>query len=324
MSYIGKEPQYTDFLSKFFSGDGTAITVTLDASPPNEAALLVFIDGVRQDTSAYTVSGYSLTFTGTVPSGTNNVQVVHLGIAQDTQVPVDDSVSTAKIQDDAVTSAKLDTNISIDGDLTVDTNTLYVDSTNNKVGIGTTSPNSKLTISSGSSHGHFNYANTAEDGAIPLIGSFNNSDPSAATYGWGFFDSSSTGNLTLYRRSGSTTGTKTAEFNRTNGDFGFDSGYGSTATAYGCRAWVFFNGTGSVTINGSANVSSIVDNGVGNWTVNLTNALPDTNYCAEVTTQLGTFCGSPGRPSTSSFVVDTRNTSLGAYDSSTNNIAIFR
>ena len=104
----------------------------------------------------------------------------------------------------------------------------------------------------------------------------------------------------------------------------FDSGYGSTATAYGCRAWVFFDGTGSVTINGSANVSSIVDNGVGNWTVNLTNALPDTNYCAEVTTQLGTFCGSPGRPSTSSFVVDTRNTSLGAYDSSTNNIAIFR
>ena len=137
MSYIGKEPQYTDFLSKFFSGDGTAMTVTLDASPPNEAALLVFIDGVRQDTSAYTVSGYSLTFTGTVPSGTNNVQVVHLGIAQDTQVPVDGSV----------TSAKLDTNIAIDGDLTVDTNTLHVDSTNNRVGIGTTSPAKELDVS---------------------------------------------------------------------------------------------------------------------------------------------------------------------------------
>lgn len=122
MSYIGKEPQYADFLSKFFNGDGTAMTVTLDASPPNEAALLVFIDGVRQDTSAYTVSGYSLTFTGTVPSGTNNVQVVHLGIAQDTQVPVDDSVSTAKIQDDAVTSAKLanSLNITSGNSLTID------------------------------------------------------------------------------------------------------------------------------------------------------------------------------------------------------------
>ena len=146
MSYIGKEPQYTDFLSKFFNGDGTAMTVTLDASPPNEAALLVFIDGVRQDTSAYTVSGYSLTFTGAVPSGTNNVQVVHLGIAQDTQVPVDDSVSTVKIQDDAVTSAKLDTNIAIDGDLTVDTNTLHVDSTNNRVGVGTTTPAESLNL----------------------------------------------------------------------------------------------------------------------------------------------------------------------------------
>jgi len=278
MSYIGKEPQYTDFLSKFFNGDGTAMTVTLDASPPNEAALLVFIDGVRQDTSAYTVSGYSLTFTGAVPSGTNNVQVVHLGIAQDTQVPVDDSVSTAKIQDDAVTSAKLDTNIAIDGDLTVDTDTLYVDSTNNKVGISNTSPNSKLTISSGSRHGHFNYANTSEDGAIPLIGSFNNADPSAATYGWGFYDSDSTGNLTLYRRSGSTTGTKTAEFNRTNGDFGFDSGYGSTATAYGCRAWVNFDGTGTVAIRDSGNVSSVTDLGAGDYRVNFTTAMPDANY----------------------------------------------
>ena len=278
MSYIGKEPQFTQYPSKFFNGDGTAMTVTLDYSPPNAAALLVFIDGVRQDTSAYTLSGTSLTFTGAVPSGTNNVQVVHLGIAQDTQVPVDDSVSTVKIQDDAVTSAKLDTNIAIDGDLTVDTNTLHVDSTNNKVGIGTTSPNSKLTISSGSSHGHFNYANTSEDGAIPLIGSFNNSDPSAATYGWGFYDSSSTGNLTLYRRSGSTTGTKTAEFNRTNGDFGFDSGYGSTATAYGCRAWVNFNGTGTVAIRVSANVSSITDNATGHYTVNFATAMPDSDY----------------------------------------------
>jgi len=138
MSYIGKEPQYTDFLSKFFSGDGTAMTVTLDASPPNEAALLVFIDGVRQDTSAYTVSGYSLTFTGAVPSGTNNVQVVHLGIAQDTQVPVDDSVSTAKIQDDAVTSAKLanSLNITSGNSLTIDSGATITNNGTNGGGFG--------------------------------------------------------------------------------------------------------------------------------------------------------------------------------------------
>jgi len=60
----------------------------------------------------------------------------------------------------------------------------------------------------------------------------------------------------------------------------FDSGYGSVATAYGCRAWVNFNGIGTVAIKASGNVSSITDNGVGNYTVNYTNAISDANYCA--------------------------------------------
>ena len=59
----------------------------------------------------------------------------------------------------------------------------------------------------------------------------------------------------------------------------FDSGYGSTATAYGCRAWVNFNGTGTVAIRESGNVSSITDNGgLGDYTVNFTTAMPDANY----------------------------------------------
>jgi len=58
----------------------------------------------------------------------------------------------------------------------------------------------------------------------------------------------------------------------------FNSGYGSVATAYGCRAWVNFNGTGTVAIRGSGNVSSITDNGTGDYTVNFTTAMPDGNY----------------------------------------------
>lgn len=58
----------------------------------------------------------------------------------------------------------------------------------------------------------------------------------------------------------------------------FNSGYGSLATAYGCRAWVNFNGTGTVAIRGSGNVTSITDNGTGDYTVNFTNAMPDVNY----------------------------------------------
>jgi len=45
-----------------------------------------------------------------------------------------------------------------------------------------------------------------------------------------------------------------------------------------CRAWVNFNGTGTVAIRNSGNVSSITDNSSGNYTVNFTTAMPDTNY----------------------------------------------
>ena len=62
------------------------------------------------------------------------------------------------------------------------------------------------------------------------------------------------------------------------GDFQFNSGYGSVATAFGCRAWVNFNGTGTVAIRASGNVSSITDNGTGDYRVNLTAAMPDVNY----------------------------------------------
>jgi len=107
MSYIGNEPRFTQFPSKFFNGDGSSQTVTLDYAPPNKAAILVFIAGVRQDTDAYTLTGTSLTFTGTVPSGTNNVQVVHLGLTVQVPAPADDTITTAKIQDDAITAAKI-------------------------------------------------------------------------------------------------------------------------------------------------------------------------------------------------------------------------
>jgi len=60
----------------------------------------------------------------------------------------------------------------------------------------------------------------------------------------------------------------------------FNSGYGSVATAYGCRAWVNFNGEGTLTILESGNVSSVTDNGIGKYTVNFTTAMPDADYSA--------------------------------------------
>jgi len=51
-----------------------------------------------------------------------------------------------------------------------------------------------------------------------------------------------------------------------------------TAPIYACRAWVNFNGTGTVAIRASGNVSSITDNGVGDYTVNFTTAMSDAVY----------------------------------------------
>jgi hypothetical protein len=71
----------------------------------------------------------------------------------------------------------------------------------------------------------------------------------------------------------------------------FNSGYGSIAPAYGCRAWVNFNGTGTVSIRGSGNVSSITDNGTGDYTVNFSTAMPDTNYACSGCAQQNTGGG---------------------------------
>jgi hypothetical protein len=65
----------------------------------------------------------------------------------------------------------------------------------------------------------------------------------------------------------------------TTGNLQFNSGYGSVATAYGCRAWVNFDGTTSPgTIRGSGNVSSVSRTGTGAYTINFTTSMPDSNY----------------------------------------------
>lgn len=62
------------------------------------------------------------------------------------------------------------------------------------------------------------------------------------------------------------------------GIFSFNSGFGSSGPAYGCRAWVSFAGAATPTINAQANISSITRVGTGCWTLNFTNAMPDGNY----------------------------------------------
>jgi len=107
-----------------------------------------------------------------------------------------------------------------------------------------------------------------------------------------------------------------------------------TAPIYGARAWVNFNGTGTVVIRSSGNVSSITDNGVGDYTVNFTNAMPDANYAVTGAQQRGAsdtrgtaFEIEPATsPTTSSVRVRTItvNTSPGVVDCAGVYVAIHR
>jgi len=102
---------------------------------------------------------------------------------------------------------------------------------------------------------------------------------------------------------------------------------GTTEQGQLCKAWVNFNGTGTVAIRASYNVSSITDNGTGDYTVNFTNAMPDANYSAVGTT------GPKGSNSesftifsyaTSSVRVNTSSGAALSGDTANNNVAIFR
>ena len=79
------------------------------------------------------------------------------------------------------------------------------------------------------------------------------------------------------------------------------------------RAWVNFNGTGTVAIRDSFNVSSITDNGTGDYVVNFATALTDANYCAVASVNsVGTV-----NSSTNSAMVFARNSSTNVSPSTT-------
>ena len=142
------------------------------------------------------------------------------------------------------------------------------------VGIGTSTPAQKFVVSDGG----VNFA-TSVSGSVQNIGTFTDNTLAVIANSVEQMRVTSAGLLS------------------------FNSGYGSVAPAYGCRAWVNFNGTGTVAIRESGNVSSITDNGTGDYTVNFATAMVDANYCSTGSGGLSTV--NPSNASFASFPVDT-------------------
>ena len=124
------------------TGDGSDVTLTLSIAPVNLNNTIVTIDGVYQSKSNYSVSGTTLTFSTAPPSG-SAVEVMTF-TQTEINVPVDNTVTSAKLSGALTTPSDL----TVTGALTVDTNTLVVDATNNRVGINNSSPVEMLTVGS--------------------------------------------------------------------------------------------------------------------------------------------------------------------------------
>ena len=147
---------------------------------------------------------------------------------------------------------------------------MRIDSSGN-VGIGTSSPGSAYRLAVSGNNTGMSIQDTGS------VGTWLDFKTGSGTVQGNIYFNFTNGYMTFGTAAAGSSQTERARID-SSGNFLFNSGYGSVATAYGCRAWVNFNGTGTVAIRASGNVTSITDNGTGDYTVNFTNAMPDANY----------------------------------------------
>lgn len=217
----------------------TAVTGTLPDNAVTNAKL--------RDSTACSVIGRSANSSGDpadIVAATNDTVLVRKA-----NTLAFGSVPTAGIDDGAITTVKIaDTNVTFGKVQNVNSGVLIGRSTSGAGSIEQITVGSGLSLSAGTLTTNIPAASDTTQGLVELA----TSAEAAA-------------------------GTDTARAITPAGLFG---GLNATGTApiFAPRAWVNFNGTGTVAIRGSGNVSSITDNGPGDYTVNFTTALPDANY----------------------------------------------
>jgi len=106
MPFIGNAPSnnFVSLKRQDITGDGTA-SYTLDYKVASVNDVLIYVNHVKQDPASYSISGTSLTMGGTV-SSSDDFYIIYLGQGLQTVTPADNTITTAMLQDDAVTPSK--------------------------------------------------------------------------------------------------------------------------------------------------------------------------------------------------------------------------
>jgi hypothetical protein len=107
MSYIGNLTQSIPFITDTFSGNASTTNFTLTRAPASTASIAVFISGLYQPPTTYSLIADVISFVSAPANGTNNLVILHIGNGSATQVPSDGSVTTPRIATGAVTADKI-------------------------------------------------------------------------------------------------------------------------------------------------------------------------------------------------------------------------
>jgi len=279
LSFLAQGASSTGVLSVSYGGTGVATStgsgsVVLSASPTFTGNVTFPGTGVWNSSgnvgigTASPAASLSVTKQTTTLSGTGNAYGLYAY-----------PTSSGLAYIDAVTSGSGNTSL---GFRTYNNGTyndaVRIDNSGN-VGIGTSSPVNKVAVNGGIS--------ILPDYETYLVNSYYNGGwkYSANGFAWGIgnnFGGPSNG-VSIATASVNASGAGAAlTWNvraaiDSSGNFQFNSGYGSAAVAYGCRAWLNYN-LSTQTTRASANVSSVTYNSTGYITINFTNSMPDANY----------------------------------------------
>jgi hypothetical protein len=198
MSVIGNSVQSIPFITDTFSGNASTVNFTLTRAPASTASIAVFISGLYQPPTTYSLIADVISFVSAPANGTNNLVILHIGNGSATQVPSDGSVTTPRIATGAVTGDKLgltsiNANNIVDGTITgnkIAANTIPSgDLTTTGISAGTYGGSSEIPVITVDAQGRLSSASNTTITIPPATAVFANSGQLTAN--------SSTGNVLL-------------------------------------------------------------------------------------------------------------------------------